>query len=281
MDPKSASAKNRTGNSHTGFTLIELLVVIAIIAILAALLLPALTKAKMQGQATSCSCNLKQLDTAWFCYAGDNKNWMPPNWLQSPNAWIDGVYGDVSTPGAMTNLLPIMKGMLYPYCPNVHIYRCPACFAGPDASSEDTGVPHNVILARNYSIEGRMGGANDPNDDTTWVLGATYPLYWKLDQVQYPAPSQAITFVDESINTIDDGYFATDFSATTWQNSPTVRHMRGTQFAFADGHAEHWSWKALCIENDRLQAVSPAPCGSTEDDLIRVDNAVFLPPPGS
>src|SRR5438552_11363357 len=65
--------------SRPAFTLIELLVVIAIIAILAALLLPALSKAKALGLSASCLNNLRQLQLGWLTYAHDNSEWMPPN----------------------------------------------------------------------------------------------------------------------------------------------------------------------------------------------------------
>jgi len=260
-----------------GFTLIELLVVIAIIAILAAMLLPALSKAKVQGLSTSCENNLKQLDLAWIQYTSDFQNKMPPNWVTSADAWIDGAIGDVSSPQGVTNIQPIIKGLLYGYCPNYHIYQCPGNTQGSDLDT--TPAFRNLPMIRNYSIEGRMGGLNDPLVSTTYVLTAAYPEYSKVDQIMWPAPTQAINFVDESCNTIDDGFFAVDESTTEWQNSPTGRHMKGTQFGFADGHAEHWTWQTLPAEQDLSASVTLGHGVSTLSDLRRVQNAVFLPNP--
>ena len=109
-----------------------------------------------------------------------------------------------------------------------------------------------------------------------WLLGAKYPQYKKLAEVRNPSPAEAIVFVDESILTLDDGYFAVNVDLTQWQNSPTVRHGQSAVFAFADGHAERWSWRALKVEQDLSVSVTLYGANTTVD-LQRLARAVFRP----
>jgi prepilin-type N-terminal cleavage/methylation domain-containing protein/prepilin-type processing-associated H-X9-DG protein len=117
LDSIAAPAKA----AHGGFTLIELLVVIAIIAILAALLLPALSRAKVQAQRIQCTSNQKQIGLGFHMYAQDNSEKYPvaPSW-----STIGGNVG--TTADYDSNKYGWTNRVLNPYLSTPEIYRCPS-----------------------------------------------------------------------------------------------------------------------------------------------------------
>jgi prepilin-type N-terminal cleavage/methylation domain-containing protein/prepilin-type processing-associated H-X9-DG protein len=240
-----------------GFTLIELLVVIAIIAILASLLLPALSKAKMQAQAAQCMSNNRQLQLAAIMYLGDNAEMFMDNetgatdpvnpgdngQTAGAHAWVRS---NVQGPYTSSYQSQISLGVLWKYNQSYMIYQCPTSRAWIQGTL-NTRVTHN----RSYSVCVQFACSYGKNDSNTMQVT-------KSTQVRNPA--NAIYFAEENQVGIDNGAMGIySLDSASWPsgspvfwNPPTARHNNAASFSFVDGHSEVWKWRGDLIKCNQL-----------------------------
>src|ERR1041385_7288413 len=203
---------------RSAFTLIELLVVIAIIAILAALLLPALNRAKLKAEGIKCMSNGKQMMIAMHMYTADNNDWFPPNPDWNANlGWVKGIMRAAEGGPDNTNILFLIDpafAKLAPYTArNYEIYHCPG-----DKGTYPTGYRGiSAPLVRNFSMSQAVGtlpdaqrAVNGPWVDGTHENIANTPwfAYGKMTSVVRPAPANLWVLIDEDAFSLNDAAFA-------------------------------------------------------------------------
>ncbi len=257
-----------TGRDRPGvpaFTLIELLVVIAVIAVLMAILMPALRAAREQGARAVCLSNCKQLTVSWILYADDNDDrivngntgvageWTIPTdetgWVLWEGTDAEGKVDDNPKKQEYT----IRYGALFPYVGDLKIYKCP------------TGLPGEM---RTYSAVDSMNG----------FTHADLPKPFKR-RAEIKRPGTRLVFMDEGRRT--GASWTAHYNTEKWWDPPAVRHSKGSNFSFADGHSEFWKfddprtreWAQVAIEAGKWPGHSPVQ--EYNDDLRRMIKGVW------
>jgi prepilin-type N-terminal cleavage/methylation domain-containing protein/prepilin-type processing-associated H-X9-DG protein len=220
-----------------GFTLIELLVVIAIIAILAAMLLPALSRAKCRAQGVACLNNTKQVMIGWTLYCSDNgdKFFKDSDNKEGPvSGWL--TWGPEA---ANTNTFNLINPdvPLGSYVKSSLVWKCP--------SDNYQSAANPGPRVRSLSMNSVLGySANTANQS---IPGRTYmQTARRLTELVKPGPAMVFAFLDEHPDSINDSLFhllpgRAPVSAE-WQDLPASMHCGGGNLSFADGHSEIHKW---------------------------------------
>lgn len=269
---------------RAGFTLIELLVVIAIIAILAAMLLPALNKAKIRAVAAACMSNNKQLCLAWLMYEGDDSDVLAINsdphvknsslfpagagggesWITGSLDWTTGSYNTNTM--YLTDDAHSLLGSYLGRTPKV--FACPAAqYVSP--SERNLGWSQR---SRSVAMDAAVGNGDkydEPGNPFGW---SQWYFAKKLSDFHTPKPADVWVFTDEHPDSIDDAtLYTANYAVTSFTEMPGTQHDGACGMAFADGHAIIHKWVGPTLtthQNVTYATVQQVPCPNTDADML-------------
>jgi prepilin-type processing-associated H-X9-DG protein len=258
-------------------------VVIAIIAILAAMLLPALGRAKLSALAASCMNDKKQLTLAWVMYAGDNTDHLAinsdphvhnttyypvgsasPSWITGTIDWTTGQY-NTNTSFVVSDRYSLLGSYL---SQTYKVFACPAAnFVSPAQSA--LGWDHRV---RSVAMDGAVGEGykyQEPGNPFGWTQ---WYVAKKTTDFHSPGPTDAWVFTDEHPDSVDDALLYTaNYPVTKFTELPGNQHGGACGISFADGHSEIHKWTDSLVNTYRkvsFAVVQQVPCSISDRDMV-------------
>jgi prepilin-type processing-associated H-X9-DG protein len=229
--------------NHGGFACVELLVVAALVALLASLHVGTRNRASSRARLVECLSHVRQLQHAALLYADDNDDVLPPNALAGTPAgagWVPGTYMNWTTSQANTNVATLASTLFSQYHGrNSRLYKCPA----------DTERAANGDRLRSFAMNSQMGHIETtipgpfPATYTPPNFNPGWRVFKRTTDLLVHDPARLFVFIEEHLDSINDGHFQVSMSAQNFPSVPGSNHDGAGTLSFADGHVEVRAWE--------------------------------------